>query len=80
MRSFTSLVAGGLLCCGLVGCDVDVSEEGRMPDVEVREGEMPDVDVHGPDVETGEKEVTVPTVDIDAPEEHENEPAERAEE
>lgn len=74
MKRLTSLIAGGLLCFGLVGCDVDVAEEGKMPDVEVREGEMPDVDVHGPEVETGEKQVTVPTVDIDVPEEHENEP------
>ncbi|WP_164103837.1 hypothetical protein [Candidatus Laterigemmans baculatus] len=77
MKRVTTLIAGGLLCCGLVGCDVDVADEGRMPEVEVHEGEAPDVDVHGPEVTTGEKEVTVPTLDVDVPEENENEPAER---
>ena len=79
MKRLTSFVAGGLLCFGLVGCDVDVTEEGKMPEVEVREGAMPEMDVHGPEVETGEKQVTVPTVDIDVPEEQENEPADRPE-
>lgn len=53
------------------GCDVDVNDPGQLPNVEVTdEGRLPDVDVAGPEVETGEKEVTVPTVDITAPDEN----------
>ncbi|MEE4212267.1 MAG: hypothetical protein V2I43_23750 [Parvularcula sp.] len=51
--------------------DTDV-EGGRAPDVDVDvsgdAGELPDVDVRGPDVTTGEREVTVPTIDIEPPE------------
>lgn len=86
------------LALWLGACDVDQTEEGEMPDVNVdsgnlpeyevrktQEGEMPDVDVEGgnmpeydvegPDVEVGTetKEVTVPTVDVDLPDEDENE-------
>jgi hypothetical protein len=51
----------------LTGCDVDVEDEGEMPEVEVREGEMPDIEVTPPDVDvhTEKREVTVPDVDID---------------
>jgi hypothetical protein len=60
--------------------DVDV-EPGKLPDVDVdaEAGKLPEVDVRGPDVHVGEKkvEVTVPDVDVDVPEEHENEPPRR---
>lgn len=60
-----------------VGCDVDVDEPGRLPDVDVDvsgdPGALPDLDVDGPEVTTGEKTVTVPTVDIDIPDEDDNE-------
>jgi hypothetical protein len=61
-----------LSCCAaaaLLGCDVDVQDEGQLPDVDVQveDGRMPDVDVTGPDVDvhTEEREVTVPDVDVD---------------
>jgi hypothetical protein len=45
--------------------DTDV-EGGEMPEVEVRgDVEAPDVDVRGPEVRTGEEEITVPTIDIE---------------
>lgn len=51
-----------------VGCDVDVKDPGKVPEinVETEEGRMPDVDVRGPevDVKTREKEVTVPDIDV----------------
>ncbi len=60
-----------LLSCaaiGFAGCDVDVQDEGELPDVDmqVEEGRMPDVDVTGPevDVDTEERQVTVPDVDV----------------
>lgn len=31
-------------------CDVDVEEEGELPEVNVEPGKAPDVDVRGPDV------------------------------
>lgn len=66
----TSLVA---TCVLAAGCDVDVEDEGRLPDVDVEAtpGEMPDVDVRGPDVDAHmeEKKVTVPDVDVHTEEE-----------
>jgi hypothetical protein len=60
------------LCCAaasLLGCDVDVQDEGELPDVDVQveEGRAPDIDVTGPDVDvsTEEREVTIPDVDVD---------------
>jgi hypothetical protein len=48
------------------GCDIDVKDEGELPDVQVEGGRLPDVDMRGPeiDVHREEKEIDVPT-DID---------------
>jgi hypothetical protein len=58
----------GILACTLaaMGCDVDVKDEGKLPEVDVKAGRMPDVDVRGPDVDVRmeEKKVTVPDIDI----------------
>jgi hypothetical protein len=67
------LTAVAALCVGLLtaaGCDVEKTEEGSMPDVDVTGGNMPEYDVDGPDVDVGTKtvEVEVPTVDVDLPE------------
>ena len=64
----------------LVSCDVDKTEDGELPDVKVEvdgEAKLPKYDVDGPDVTVGKKkvEVEVPTVDVDIPEEEDNEPA-----
>ena len=50
--------------------EVKKTQEGELPDVDVDAGKMPKYDVKGPDIEVGTetKEVTVPTVDIDLPE------------
>lgn len=52
-----------LLCTaaltGLVACDIEQTEEGAMPDVDVAGGKMPDVDI---DVEAGR----LPDVDVTA--------------
>ena len=79
----------------LAGCDVDVKDEGKLPDVDVdvqtEPGKAPDVDVHGPDVDVGTKEetvtvptdvdvktekkkITVPDIDVNVPDENDNEP------
>ena len=73
MRFFkASSLFAGIVAVGLVGCDVDVKDTGKLPDVDIdaEPGEMPEVDVRGPDVEVGteEKQVTVPDVDINTEE------------
>lgn len=64
------LAAASLL---LWGCDVDQTEEGEMPDVDVEGGNLPEYDVDAPDVDVGTREetITVPDVDVNAPEEDE---------
>jgi len=65
----TSLFAG-LFGLVLLGCDVDKTQEGELPDVDVDvsgdPGQMPEYDVETPDVDVGTetKEVTVPDVDV----------------
>ena len=58
---------------GIYFIDVDQTEEGSMPDVDVsvEGGEMPEFDADVGDIETGTEEVTieVPTLDVQSPEE-----------
>jgi len=53
--------------------DIDQTEETRLPDVDVsvEGGQLPEFDADVGDIETGSKDVTVtvPTVDIQSPEE-----------
>lgn len=64
----------GLAVLALGACDIDQTEEGEMPDVDVsvEDGNMPEYDVDGPEVEVGTQQDTVivetPTVDVDLPE------------
>ena len=60
----------------LVACDVDQTEEGEMPEVNVEGGNMPEYDVTTPEVEVGTEETTVevPTVDITPAEDAAGEP------
>lgn len=59
---------------GLSACDVEKTQEGEMPkvDVEVTEGQLPKYDVDAPevDVKMKEKDITikVPDVDVTLPE------------
>jgi hypothetical protein len=68
------VAASGLI---FAGCDVDVKDKGETPDVDVsvEGGRLPDVDVRTPDVDisTKKKEVTVPDVKVDIPQENETE-------
>ena len=63
----TSLIAP--LAIGLAACDVDQTQEGDLPEVEVTGGQMPEYDVETADVDVGteEKTVEVPDVDITMP-------------
>ncbi|MFN2099406.1 hypothetical protein [Altererythrobacter sp. MF3-039] len=60
----------------LSACDVDQTEEGEMPDVDVEGGNLPEFDVETADVDVGTEEVTVdvPTVDVDMPGDADGEP------
>ena len=62
-----------LASLGLAGCDVEKTEEGSLPEVNVEGGNMPEYDVDAPDVDVGtqEKTITVPDVDVDMPEDDE---------
>lgn len=64
---YLGLAAGALVALGLtLGCDVEQTEEGEMPDVEVESGELPEYDVDAADVDVGTKTKTVevPNVEI----------------
>lgn len=75
-RKILSLFAAVFLTLSFAACQVEQTEEGEMPEVDVEEGELPEYDVDAPDVEVGTetKEIEVPTVDIEPPEEDEEEP------
>lgn len=73
MKKFTIILAGAS-CLGLAACDVDKTENGQMPDVDVNvtSGELPEYNVTGPDVDVGTENTTVqvPTLDVDVPAEN----------
>lgn len=76
----TSLAA--VFAFAMAGCDVEQTQEGELPTVDVDGGSMPAYDVDGPevdvtteeskisvpDVEMEEKTITTPDVDITLPE------------
>lgn len=76
-RTFAVISATGF-ALSLAACDVDQTEEGSMPEVEVEGGNLPEYDVEGPDVDVdaGTTTVEVPTldVDVDSPGDAEGEP------
>ncbi len=55
----------------LASCEVEQTEEGEMPKVDVQGGNLPKYDVDAPDVDVSMKkktiEVTVPDVDVTLP-------------
>jgi uncharacterized lipoprotein len=67
--SWKALLMALCLVLATVGCSVEQTEEGRMPDidVDVEEGNMPKYDVDAPDVdvEMEDREISVPDIDID---------------
>lgn len=73
MRNTLALILASS-CLALAGCDVDQTQEGEMPDVDVNAsaGEMPQFNVEGPDVDVGTENrvVETPTVDVDVPAEN----------
>ncbi len=73
-----TLLCLAVLVLPLAACSVEQTEEGEMPEVEVEGGQMPEYDVDAADVEIGTetKEIEVPDVDIEPPDEGEEEQAE----
>lgn len=67
MRYLPALAAATILTFGLTACDVEQTEEGDMPEVQVEGGELPeyDVDTADVDVTTEERTVEVPVVDVE---------------
>ncbi|MEQ8659684.1 MAG: hypothetical protein RLW62_02585 [Gammaproteobacteria bacterium] len=67
-RAMKSLCAGAfvMLLGGAVGCDVDQTQEAKLPDVDVEGGQMPKYDVQPADVDvqTETRTVEVPDVDV----------------
>jgi hypothetical protein len=65
----------GASCLALVACDVDQTQEGNLPDIDVNAsgGQLPEFNVEGPEVNVGteNRTVEVPTVDVDIPDENE---------
>ena len=57
------LLSAALLSVSATGCKVTETQEGKMPEVEVKGGQVPKYDVKGPkvDVKTETKQIEVPT-------------------
>ncbi|AKF10543.1 hypothetical protein [Sandaracinus amylolyticus] len=64
-RHATKLLVAFGLAAFAIGCDIDQTREGRLPEVEVREGDMPAYDVDTAEIETGTRTDTVEVPDID---------------
>lgn len=71
-KKLLSLLIAPLFAVGMTACDVDQTQEGDLPDVEVEEGQLPAYDVDGPEVEVTEDTVTVPDVDVTIPDDDDN--------
>ena len=70
MKIFATILVG-ISCLGVAACNVDQTQEGELPDVDVNAsgGQMPEFDVDGPEVNVGteNRTVEVPTIDVDVP-------------
>lgn len=64
-----AMILTPLLGLSLAACDVDQTEEGELPEVEVEGGNLPEYDVDAADVKVGTdtQKVVVPDVDITDP-------------
>lgn len=66
-RLLTALGLAFAMTFMLTACEVEQTEEGEMPDVDVsvEGGNLPEYDVDGPDVDVNKKKVTVDVPDVD---------------
>ena len=67
MRTFVMSLFAGAAALGVAACDVEQTEEGELPEVNVEGGNMPEYDVDTPEVnvEMEERTVEVPTLDVE---------------
>jgi len=75
------LMAVALLFGFAFGCTVEQTEEGELPEYDVdveqtEEGNLPEYDVDAAEIEIGteEKTITVPDVDVNPPDDEDDEP------
>lgn len=71
MKTTIKMFAASVICFGIAACDVDQTQEANLPEVDVNAsgGQLPEFDVDAPEVNVGTENtvVEVPTVDVDAP-------------
>ena len=74
MKKLIALTTMGAAALAVTACDVEQTEEGEMPNVEVEGGNMPEYDVDTPEVEvrTEERTVDVPVVETEPADASEN--------
>ena len=68
-KKLLTLLIAPLFAVGMAACDVDQTEEGELPEVDVQEGELPSYEVQPAEVEVTEDTVTVPDIDVNDPDE-----------
>lgn len=75
MKKLLATLCLSILLLPLAACSVEQTEEGNLPEVEATGGELPEYDVDAADVEVGTetREIEVPTVDVEPPDETETE-------
>lgn len=70
------LTVSASLVFALAGCKVEQTEEGKLPDVDVKAeaGKLPEYNVETPEVDVGTKkvEVEVPTATVELPDDPDN--------
>ncbi|WP_439124029.1 hypothetical protein [Marivita sp.] len=68
---FAGIVLVAAVAFGVYMVDIDQTEDGSLPTVSIDGGSLPEYDADVGDVEVGERDltVTVPTVDVETPEE-----------
>jgi hypothetical protein len=62
---FVTTAVAGLLSLGLGGCDVEQTEEGELPEINVEGGNLPEYDVDTAELKVGTTETTVSVPDVD---------------
>ncbi|MEN7537806.1 hypothetical protein [Aurantiacibacter flavus] len=67
MRKLMTFALASTAAMGLAACDVEQTDEGEMPEVDVNGGELPEynVDAADVDVEMKEETVEVPTLEVE---------------
>ncbi len=73
MRNVIKLLALGAACLTVTACQVNKTQQGKLPKVEMKtsEGQLPAYNIQGPSVDVGSKTHTfkVPTVHVTTPRE-----------